>query len=485
MHGTNPIETPDPDIESRRIGAILDQQRTAFLAEGPPPLEERLERLAVLESLIQRCHGRMAEALSADYGSRSRHETMLAEAMGSLMVIRHTIKHLRDWMKPVREPLNRLQHPSGKAYVRYQPVGVVGVMAPWNYPFKLCLVPLAQALAAGNRVMVKPSELVPRSAALMAELLGDVFPEKMVAVVTGGADAAAAFSAQPFDHLMFTGSAATGRKVLRAAAENLVPVTLELGGKSPAIVGPSYDIGKAADSLAFGKLINAGQTCIAPDYCFVPEGRVDDFTRAFSRRAAAMYPTLADNPDYTAIVNDGHYARLRHMVDDARAKGARVVEINKAGEALDNRRKLPPTLILEPTEDMAVMQEEIFGPVLPVMTYTSLDEVIDYVNRRERPLALYPFTRDDDEKERLLDRTLSGGVTVNDTLLHVAIESLPFGGVGGSGMGAYHGEAGFRTFSHARAVMEQGRLSFNGAARPPFGRLIEWIGKRMIGKPPR
>ncbi|WP_346323119.1 coniferyl aldehyde dehydrogenase [Emcibacter sp. SYSU 3D8] len=465
----------------RRIGVAVEKQRRAFLEKGAPKLAERLEQLRALDDLIQQNHRRMAEVLMEDFGHRSRHETLLAEALGSLMVLRHTRKHLARWMKQRPVPINRLQHPLAKAYVQYQPLGVIGIMATWNYPYKLCLVPLGQALAAGNRVMLKPSEMTPGASALMKELLAATFDEDCVSVVTGGPEVAAAFSRQKFDHLMFTGSAATGRLVMRAAAENLVPVTLELGGKSPVIIGEGYDMAKAAGAIAFGKLINAGQTCIAPDYGFVPEQRVDAFAHAFARQAATMYPTLAANEDYSAIASEHHYDRLCHLIADARDKGAEVIEINPMGEALDNRRKIAPTLILQANDDMAVMREEVFGPVLPIRSYRSIGDVIDYINARERPLALYHFTNDNDEKQTVLDRTLSGGVTINDTMLHVAIEDLPFGGVGASGMGAYHGEAGFRTFSHARSVMEQGRIAFNKAAWPPFGPRIERIARFLIG----
>jgi len=469
-------------VLEQQIGVVLDRQRRAFLDQGAPDLKERLAQLDALDDLIRQNHVRMAEALSADFGSRSPHETMLAEALGSLMVMRHTRKHLPRWIKPRAVPLNRLQQPFARAYVNYQPLGVIGVMAPWNYPYKLCLVPLAQALAAGNRVMIKPSELTPAASALMKELLARAFDEDRVAVINGGPDVAAAFARQKFDHLMFTGSTATGRLVMKAAAENLVPVTLEMGGKSPVIIGGGCDMAKAAGAIAFGKLINAGQTCIAPDYGFVPEGRMDAFAAAFAGQVTAMYPSLAANSDYTSIVSDQHYARLQALVADARDKGAEIVEINPSNEALGNRRKIAPTLILQATDDMAVMQEEVFGPLLPLKSYRSIDEVIGYINARDRPLALYHFTNDTAEKHAVLNRTLSGGVTINDTMLHVAIEDLPFGGVGASGIGAYHGEAGFRSFSHARSVLEQGRIAFNKAAWPPFGTRIERIARFLIGR---
>ena len=477
-----PLRQPAPDAHDAAIESVLLAQRRAFLEQEPPPLRERLAHLDALDALIRKNHGRMAEALSEDFGNRSRHETLLAETLGSLLVMRHTRKYLAKWMRPRPVPLNRLQQPFARAYINYQPLGVIGVMAPWNYPYKLCFVPLAQALAAGNRVMIKPSELTPNASALTKELLAEAFGEDRVAVINGGPDVAAAFSRRKFDHLMFTGSTATGRRVMMAAAENLVPVTLEMGGKSPVIIGDGYDLDKAAGAIAFGKLINAGQTCIAPDYGFVPEGRVDAFASAFGKQAASMYPSLAANPDYSSIVSDQHHARLQALVADARNKGAEIIEINPSGEALGNGRKIAPTLILQATDDMRVMQEEVFGPLLPLRSYRSIDEVIGAINSGDRPLALYHFTNDAAEKQRVLDRTLSGGVTVNDTMLHVAVEDLPFGGVGASGIGAYHGETGFRTFSHARSVLEQGRIAFNKAAWPPFGGRIERIAGFLIGR---
>ncbi|MEN3975553.1 coniferyl aldehyde dehydrogenase [Emcibacter sp. SYSU 3D8] len=467
---------------NRPIGDVLDLQRKAFLRDGPPSLADRKAHLAALAGQVRKYRDPMGEAVSEDFGNRSRHETLLAETMATIMSLKHSGKHLASWMAPSNRPLNRLQHPFASARVHYQPLGVVGIMAPWNYPFQLSLVPVGQALAAGNRVMLKPSEFTPGVAALLARMLAEVFGEERVAVVESGPDVAAEFSRQKFDHLMFTGSTATGRRVMMAAAENLVPVTLELGGKSPVIVGGDYDLGKAAGSIALGKMLNAGQTCIAPDYAFVPAGKAESFGRALSDQIATMYPTLAANPDYTSIVADRHFERINGLIDDARAKGARIEQINPGGEELGNQRKIAPTLIFDPTDDMKVMQEEIFGPVLPVMTYGDLSEAIDYVNAHDRPLALYHFSNDASAQRRVIERTTAGGMTVNDTLLHVAVEELPFGGVGPSGIGAYHGEAGFRTFSHAKSVLKQSALNFGGALRPPFGSRLEKIAAMMIGK---
>jgi coniferyl-aldehyde dehydrogenase len=366
----------------------------------------------------------------------------------------------------------------GRAQVIYQPLGVVGVISPWNYPVSLALGPVAAALAAGNRVMLKPSEYTPATSALLARLLGEIFPAEQVAVVNGAAEVGAAFAALPFDHLLFTGGTATGRLIMRAASENLVPVTLELGGKSPVLLDAEYPLERAARSIAQGKLLNAGQVCIAPDYVLVPAADASRFATVFADEVKRLYPSLVDNPDYTAVINQRHYDRLRGLVDDARGKGATVIEINPASEDLRAQpgRKLPPTLLLDVTSDMAAMQDEIFGPVLPVKTYGTLDEAIAYINSRPRPLALYYFGTNRARQREVLARTTSGGVTINDTLLHYLQEDLPFGGVGASGMGAYHGRDGFRTFSHRKPVFRQARLNTAGLIRPPYGKLVE----RMI-----
>jgi coniferyl-aldehyde dehydrogenase len=464
------------------ITEVVNRQRAAFLRDGPPPLAVRIDHLKALEGQVRKYRDRMAEVLSEDFGNRSRHETLLAETLVTVMSLRHARKHLASWMRPRNRPLNRLQHPFARAEIHYQPLGVVGIMAPWNYPFQLALVPLGQALAAGNRVVLKPSELTPGASALLAAMLSEIFDEDRVAVIQGGPDVASGFSRQRFDHLMFTGSTATGRRVMMAAAENLVPVTLELGGKSPVIIGDDYDLHRAAGSIALGKMLNAGQTCIAPDYVFVPDGKVDQFGRALSSQIMQMYPTLADNPDYTSIVADRHFDRVKGLIDDARAKGARIETINPGAENLGNQRKIAPTLIFDATDDMKVMQEEIFGPVLPVKTYAALDEAIDYINAHDRPLALYHFSNDAAAQRKVIERTTAGGMTVNDTLLHVAVDDLPFGGVGPSGIGAYHGETGFRTFSHAKSVLRQSKLNLGGALRPPFGARLEKIAAMLIGR---
>lgn len=460
--------------------ALLERQRAAFLREGPPDAARRRQALARLGGAVRAERDAIVAAIAEDFGHRSRHETLLAEVMGSLEAIGHAERRVARWMRPRRRPLDRTKFGFATARVMYQPKGVVGIISPWNYPLLLALSPLAGALAAGNRAMLKPSEVTPRTAALLQRLIAGLFPEEEVAVVTGDAALGAAFSRLPFDHLMFTGSTAVGREVMKAAAENLVPVTLELGGKSPAIVAPGYPLDRAAESIMTGKLFNAGQTCIAPDYALVPAAAIGGFVEACRAATARLYPSPGANPDYSAIVSDRHAARLRGLLDDAREKGASVVELAPAGEVPPNQRKLMPALVLDATEDMRLLQEEIFGPILPVLPYGEEREAIDRVNRQPRPLALYYFGQDGAARDRVLARTTSGGVTVNDTLFHVAAETLPFGGIGPSGMGAYHGFDGFVTFSHAKSVFHQARWNLAGLTRPPYGARLDRLLRLFI-----
>jgi len=470
---------PQSSSAAADMSATLERQRSAFLAAGPPTLEERRADLARLKTAVRERAEDIARAISEDFGNRSRHETLLAEIFTSLAGIRHAMKHLPHWMRPRRVSVSAELLP-GRARILYQPLGVVGIISPWNYPFQLAIMPLIAALAAGNRVMLKPSELTPRTSELIAELLAGLFPSEKVATVLGGPEIGAAFARLPLDHLFYTGSTAVGRLVMQAAAENLTPVTLELGGKSPCILGPDAALAGAVESIVYGKLLNAGQTCIAPDYVLLPEGKREEFVALVQKAVTKFYPRLAANPDYTSIVNDRQFQRIRRYVEEAKAKGARVVELNPAQEALDGGRKLAPTLVLDPGEDLALMREEIFGPVLPVKTYRALDEAIDYVNRHPRPLALYYFGEDAQKRETVLARTVSGGASINETLVHVLVENLPFGGIGASGIGAYHGEIGFQTFSHRKGVFLQSR--FNGAwlLRPPFGRLTDVVLKLLL-----
>jgi coniferyl-aldehyde dehydrogenase len=472
----------DPSQAKAELTALFLRQRAAFAVNGAPPLEERLRLLRQLAIAVRANRDAIADAASADFGNRSRHETLLADIVTTLNSIDHAARRLKGWMRPRRVPVGRDLFP-GKARVLAQPKGVVGIIGPWNYPFQLAAMPLAAALGAGNRVMIKPSELAPRTAALLAKIAADNFAPEQVAVVQGGPAVGEAFSMLPFDHLLYTGSSKVGHYVMRAAADNLTPVTLELGGKSPAIVAEDAALPRAARSIMHGKLLNAGQTCIAPDYVLVPERLVQPFVREAFAAVKRLYPRLAANPDYTAIVNERHYRRLVGYVDEAKSHGAQVIELNPAGEPLfPEDRRLPPTLILQPDPHLKVMQEEIFGPILAVCGYRTLDDAIAFVNARPRPLALYYFGADRAGREAVLSRTVSGGVTVNDTLLHVAVEGLPFGGIGASGMGAYHGKAGFDTFSHYKSVFEQARWSGVWLLRPPYGRLADAILRFLIGK---
>ncbi len=465
---------------------ILDRQRAAFMAELPVSIETRKDRLRRAAALVKDNAARFCDALSEDFGHRSPRQSMITDVVASVSPLKHAEKQITRWArrekKPVMFPLGLL---GARAWVEYQPKGVVGIIAPWNFPVNLVMSPLAGVFAAGNRAMVKTSEFTPATAALFEELCPRYFDSAELAFVSGGPEVGQAFSALPFDHLLFTGATGIGRHILHAAADNLTPVTLELGGKSPAILGRSANLAQATERVAMGKMLNAGQICIAPDYLMVAAEQEQVAVDGLVRAATAMYPTLLSNPDYTAIINDRHFARLTAAIDDARAKGAEVIAVNPANEdfAASNARKLPLHIIRNATDDMTVMQEEIFGPILPVRKYDSIDGAIGEVNRRDRPLALYYFGSDEAERRRVLDHTISGGVSLDDTIFHVSMEELPFGGIGPSGMGAYHGEPGFRTFSHAKSVFKQSRLDVAGLGglKPPYGKKTDAAIKRQLG----
>jgi coniferyl-aldehyde dehydrogenase len=453
-------------IELERIFAL---QRAAFAREPFPDAATRRDRLARMREIVRANEVALVDAIDRDFGHRSRHETRLAELYIVAAEARHALERVRRWMRPqrVRTPLHLV--PASASIVR-QPRGVAGIISPWNYPVQLALVPAIGALAAGNRVMLKPSELTPATSALLRDLVTRMFAEDEFAVVTGDAELGAAFSSVPFDHLFFTGSTAVGRKVALAAAKNLTPVTLELGGKSPAVFDPSADFAWTVRRLMVGKLLNAGQTCIAPDYALVERKRVDAFVQAASEATAALYPDAATSDDYTSIVDDRHFARLMGLIDDARSKGARVIALGAVDPTV---RRLPPTLVIGVDDSMAIMHEEIFGPVLPVEAYDRIDDAIAGIRARPHPLALYWFGDDAATRDRALRETLAGGVTVNDTLWHFAHENLPFGGVGESGSGAYHGERSFLTFTHEKAVFVQPRRALTRLLEPPFGETFE------------
>lgn len=454
------------------LSGILSRQRAAFFREGAPSLAQRKADLRKLKMAVRARRAEMEKAVSADFGNRSPYETRIMELAPVIQTINYLRRNLRTWMRPERRRVS-LHFASGRASVVYQPLGVVGIVSPWNYPLSLALIPLATALAAGNRIMLKPSELAPNTTAFLKSLLQDLYSEDQVAVVTGGPETGAAFASLPFDHLAFTGSTTVGRSVMKKAAENLVPVTLELGGKSPAILGPGAGIAIAANSIAYGKLANAGQTCIAPDYVLVPDDGTEAFLNAYREAVGKLFPDGVRSKNYTSIIDARHVARLRELVEDARRKGARIVEIAPGALAHVGDRKFTPTVILDVTDDMAVMREEIFGPILPVVTYRDIEDAIAYVNGRPRPLALYYFGRNGESRRKVLERTTSGNVTVNDTLMHYVQNDLPFGGIGASGMGAYHGMEGFKTFSHAKGIFEQSRWNLGGLLRPPFHRITD------------
>jgi len=462
-----------------KLAEQLARQRDAFLRDEAPTLAERRSHLARLKRELINRRNAIEAALAADFGHRSRHETTILEVMTVVQGIDYLSRHLRRWMRPSRRHVAVHFQPA-RAYVLYQPLGVIGIMAPWNYPLSLVLMPLATALAAGNRAMIKPSEFTPATSALLAAMLADLFPSEQVAVVQGDAATGAAFAALPFDHLVFTGSTSVGRAVMKAAADHLVPVTLELGGKSPVVVARGHGA-RSAEAIAYGKLINAGQTCIAPDYALLHPDDVEPFVGAFDDAVKRLYPDGPAGDDYSAIINERHYQRLAGLLDDARAKGARIVQPgHRPQDAAGRAHTMAPALVLDVSDDMRIMQEEIFGPLLPVRACADVDEAIRIINAQPRPLALYSFGPAGPERDRLLARTTSGNVTINNTLMHYAQDDLPFGGVGPSGIGAYHGVEGFRALSHAKGVLVQSRWNLSNLLRPPFGRLADIVLKAML-----
>jgi len=471
-----PIAATGPDAAIRTtLNDLLAKQRAAQLQDGAPSAAVRIDRINRCIALLVDHRSEIEAALRADFGARSSHATAFTDIASSIGPLKHARDHVARWMRTERRSTTpRILGLFGaKAEIRYQPKGVVGVISPWNFPVNLTFAPLAGVLAAGNRAMVKPSEVTPVTSELLKRMFASAFDEEEVAVVTGGPEVGQIFSSLAFDHMIFTGATSIGRHVMRAAAENLVPVTLELGGKSPVVIGRSANLAIAAARIMNGKSLNAGQICLAPDYVLAPSDQISGFVEAAKSAVGHMFPTIRDNPDYTAVVADRHYARLMGYVDDARAKGAEIVEINPAGEDLRQQphRRIAPTLILNPTDDMKVMQEEIFGPLLPVKAYQKVDEAIDYINAHDRPLGLYYFGADKHERDRVLERTTSGGVSVNDVVMHVAQEELPFGGIGPAGMGAYHGYDGFREFSHRKSVFHQMKKDIGPLRmlRPPYG----------------
>jgi coniferyl-aldehyde dehydrogenase len=470
-----PLKSPGQSALEDAFHAMFEISRTT----PAPDLAERLDRLARLRAAISENEARFEQAISADFGHRSRTETAIAETLLVLGEIKHAAKHLKKWMAPQRVS-TALQFMPAKNRLIPQPLGVVGIIAPWNYPLQLTLAPAVGALAAGNRVMIKPSELVPRFSALLKEVIAAKFDATEIVVTGIDDDIAKTFASLPFDHLIFTGSTRVGRLVAEAAGRNLTPITLELGGKSPAIVDRSADLGQAAQRIAYAKLLNAGQTCIAPDYALVPQGQVQDFAERVQANMLTMFGTDPDNKDYTSIISDRHYQRLEGLVADAAAKGARIVQTAKPDDpAWKSKRKFPPAIIVGATPDMTIMQEEIFGPLLPIMGYKDAGEPVAYINSHDRPLALYWFGKDDAARDEVLSRTISGGVTVNDCLFHFTQINQPMGGVGASGTGAYHGEWGFRALSKLKPVFVRSPFNRLADLYPPYGAKIARLEKLL------
>ncbi|MCA6062421.1 coniferyl aldehyde dehydrogenase [Thalassolituus marinus] len=468
-----------PDQELARMTSLFQQQQQAFRQHPMLQASERIADLKRLKEAVLSYQDELATAVNQDFSCRSKDETQIAEIMTSVHGIDYAIKHLKGWMKPSRRQVSMLFAPSHN-HVMYQPLGVVGIMVPWNYPIQLAILPLATALSAGNRAMIKMSEFTPATNKVLQKMLASIFSEQQVAVIEGEVEVSSAFAELPWDHLVFTGSTAVGKIVMAAAAKNLTPVTLELGGKSPAIIAPGANLKDAVERICFGKSLNAGQTCIAPDYILLPEGQQQAFIDTYKATFAHMYPRVRDNDDYTAVVNERQFQRLQSWVADAKEKGADITVVNPANEDFSGTRKMPLHIVQNGSADMKVMQEELFGPILPVVPYRSLDDAIDYVNDRDRPLALYFFSYDKGQQKKILERTHAGGVSINDTLMHIAQDDMPFGGVGPSGMGHYHGKEGFVALSKAKAVHRKGKFNSGQFIYPPYGGAIQSLIKKIF-----
>ena len=473
---------------------ILKLQKKLHIEEGPASIELRKDRLNRCIAMLKEYNEEILDALQKDFGNRDPKASFFSEIVSTIGVLEHALKNIDKWTKDEKRPSN-VNQPffirlmmgflGSKSYIKYQPLGTVGVISPWNFPVNLVLAPLAGIFAAGNRTMIKPSELTPATSEITKKMFEAYFDKSEAAVFTGDAEVGAAFSALPFDHLLFTGGTQIGKKVMKAASENLVPVTLELGGKSPVIVDEDANLSEVAKKVMRGKTMNAGQICLAPDYLMLPKGKSKEFANASSEVIGEMFEDLKYNEDYTSVINERHYERINELVADAKEKGAEVLEINPANEDFEQQElhKIPPTLVLNPTDDMKIMQEEIFGPVLPVKEYDDFNETVSYVNSKERPLGLYLFSKDKDKEKKVLENTTSGGVTLNDVIWHIGQEELPFGGVGPSGTGSYHGHDGFKEFSHAKAVYKQFSADLMAQMMPPYkGKMFESMKNQILKK---
>ena len=477
----------------QEMESILKLQKKLHIEEGPASIELRKDRLNRCIKMIKEYSDEIIDALQKDFGNRDPKSSFLTEIATTIGVLEHAIKNVDKWTKDEKRPSN-VDRPffirmlmgllGSKSYIKYQPLGTVGVISPWNFPVNLILAPLGGIFAAGNRAMIKPSELTPATSEVTKKMFEAYFDKSEAAVFTGDAEVGAAFSALPFDHLLFTGGTQIGKKVMKAASDNLVPVTLELGGKSPVIVDEDANLSEVAKKVMRGKTMNAGQICLAPDYLMLPKGKSEEFAKASNEAVSEMFADLKYNEDYTSVINERHYERINELVSDAKDKGAEVIQINPADEDFEQQElhKIPPTLVLNPTDEMKIMQEEIFGPVLPVKEYEDFDETVNYVNSKDRPLGLYLFSKDKNKEKKVLDNTTSGGVTLNDVIWHIGQEELPFGGVGPSGTGSYHGHDGFKEFSHAKAVYKQFSADLMAQMMPPYkGKMFETM-KNQIKK---
>jgi len=477
----------------QEMESILKLQKKLHIEEGPASIELRKDRLNRCIKMIKEYSDEIIDALQKDFGNRDPKSSFLTEIASTIGVLEHAIKNVDKWSKDEKRPSN-VDRPffirmlmgllGSKSYIKYQPLGTVGVISPWNFPVNLILAPLGGIFAAGNRTMIKPSELTPATSEVTKKMFEAYFDKSEAAVFTGDAEVGAAFSALPFDHLLFTGGTQIGKKVMKAASDNLVPVTLELGGKSPVIVDEDANLSEVAKKVMRGKTMNAGQICLAPDYLMLPKGKSEEFAKASNEAVSEMFADLKYNEDYTSVINERHYERINELVSDAKDKGAEVIQINPADEDFEQQElhKIPPTLVLNPTDEMKIMQEEIFGPVLPVKEYEDFDETVNYVNSKDRPLGLYLFSKDKNKEKNVLDNTTSGGVTLNDVIWHIGQEELPFGGVGPSGTGSYHGHDGFKEFSHAKAVYKQFSADLMAQMMPPYkGKMFESM-KNQIKK---
>lgn len=472
------MATPSPQthMSQSHLHALLSAQKNAYDSQGIPSLEHRLASLNDLFNILKTNQHAIAEAISKDFGHRAQQETQLAELFLCIDGIRYIRKHLKKWMRPQKRSTSIWLLGSGNRVIP-QPLGVVGIVVPWNYPLFLCISPLIGALAAGNRCMIKMAANSRHLSQLLKGLFAEKFSADMLTIAHGakGTD----FSSLAFDHLIFTGSGDSGRQVMRAAANNLTPVTLELGGKSPTIIAADYSITKAADRLLFSKCLNAGQTCVAPDYVFVPEGKIDEFIAASKVIISGRYTNI-ESADYTSIIDDRAYLRLKNTLADAIDQGATATVLVPNSDANDVTRKFPPTLLTQVKGTMRVMQEEIFGPLLPIMAYQHIDDVLGYINSKDRPLALYLFSNDKQLQDKVINKTRSGGVCLNDAALHVGQNDMPFGGAGESGMGQYHGTEGFMAMSKLRPIFKQARFSPLAMMYPPYGQKFDRIIKIML-----